>query len=366
MDDGANGVVAFVGGINPVQEYWDTPKHDVLDVRRVQAGQDLITGLQNKPPLHDIFYRIKGPAVGDVLANFVERYNGATIRHADVTADVVPPVTAVQIPPVAGGIEVQVLRTIAPNTYPATPKGDRGIREFYFNALAGAGSGDLVYIEDQYFFDHGVISEIHEAAKRGARIIAILEWRPDKGSSLGEVEDVLETTAHFEDESRFVAGHPNVALLTLGNSRPDPRTADKVIYSETYIHSKTLAVLGSNGAVMTGGSANIAFTSMWFHSEMNVALADTARIKAWVAQLWSEHLNVPIDEAQRLLANPEEAFNFFKGQAIRNQAAFESGRMPEGRVYDRARINFPPRELAGVTVAPVVAGAAAKATKSTG
>ncbi len=28
MDDGAGGVVAFVGGINPVQAYWDTPAHD--------------------------------------------------------------------------------------------------------------------------------------------------------------------------------------------------------------------------------------------------------------------------------------------------------------------------------------------------
>lgn len=37
-----------------------------------------------------------------------------------------------------------------------------------------------------------------------------------------------------------------------------------------------------------------------------------------VAQLWSEHLNLPVAEAERLLANPEEAFNFFKEQAIRN------------------------------------------------
>ena len=79
-------VVAFVGGINPVQAYWDTPAHDSLDVRRVARGKDPIKGLEETPPLHDIFYRIKGPAVGDVLANFVERYNGASIPHADVTS----------------------------------------------------------------------------------------------------------------------------------------------------------------------------------------------------------------------------------------------------------------------------------------
>ena len=64
--------------------------------------------------------------MGDVLANFVERYNGASIPYADVTSYVVPPVTADQIPQVPNGIEVQVLRTIAPNTYPAIPDGDKG------------------------------------------------------------------------------------------------------------------------------------------------------------------------------------------------------------------------------------------------
>jgi phosphatidylserine/phosphatidylglycerophosphate/cardiolipin synthase-like enzyme len=81
MDDGENGVVAFVGGINPVQSHWDTPIHDLLDKRRVERkkANDLIKALEETPPLHDIFYKIKGPAVQDVIANFVERYNGASI-----------------------------------------------------------------------------------------------------------------------------------------------------------------------------------------------------------------------------------------------------------------------------------------------
>src|SRR5208337_918450 len=61
IDDGENGFVAFVGGINPVQSYWDTPNHDVLDVRRVEIKEkNLIEGLEKNPPLHDIFYKIKG------------------------------------------------------------------------------------------------------------------------------------------------------------------------------------------------------------------------------------------------------------------------------------------------------------------
>lgn len=348
MDDGAGGIVAFVGGINPVQAYWDTPAHDSLDVRRVARGKDPLKGLEETPPLHDIFYRIKGLAAGDVLANFVERYNGASIPYKDVTSDAELSVIADKISQVPNGIEVQVVRTIAPNTYPATPDGDRGIRELYLNALMAAGQGTLVYIENQYFFDHGIISEIHEAAERGARIIALLTSKPDEGTLQGPVESLMETIAGYREELPLVAGHSNVALLTLGNSRPDPRTPGKIINSETYIHSKNMAVFDPNWAVMTGGSANIAFTSMWFHSEMNIAFIDTALIKNWVAQLWSEHLQVSVEQAMGLIEKPDDALTFFKAQAVRNKAALENGQMPEGRVYDWQGIDFPARELDGI------------------
>ena len=98
---------------------------------------------------------------------------------------------------------------------------------------------------------------------------------------------------------------------------------------------------------MTGGSGNIAFTSMWFHSEMNIAFADTPQIKNWVAQLWSEHLQVQVQEAMGLIGKPDDALRFFKGQATRNRAALEEGTMPEGRVYDW-KTEFPPRELDGI------------------
>jgi len=358
MDDGIGGVVAFVGGINPVQAYWDTPLHDSLDVRRVAKGRDPLTELKAIPPLHDIFYRIKGPAVADVIANFVERYNGASIRHVDVTTDAVALFTADQIQPVRNGIEVQVLRTIAPNTYTSTQAGDKGIRELYLNALSAAGAGSLVYIENQYFFDHGIISEIHAAAERGAKIIALLTSKPDEGEPTAKVEDLLETVAYDRQEFQLVASHNNVALLTLGNSRPDPRTSGKYINSETYIHSKTMAVFGPNWAVMTGGSANIAFTSMQFHSEMNIAFMDTAKIANWVAQLWSEHLQISVEDALQLIGKPADAFNAFKGQAINNKAnaALDTGLRPEGHVFDWKGTDFPPRNLDGINLALVSVG----------
>jgi phosphatidylserine/phosphatidylglycerophosphate/cardiolipin synthase-like enzyme len=221
--------------------------------------------------------------------------------------------------------------------------------------LSAAKEGSLVYIENQYFFDHGIISEIHEAAERGAKIIAILTSKPDEGTLQGKVESRLEEIANYREESQLVAGHRNVALLTLGNSRPDPRAPGKIINSETYIHSKNMAVFSRNWAVMTGGSGNIAFTSMWFHSEMNIVFMDTAQIKNWVAQLWSEHLQVPVEEAMDLIGKPEDAFTFFKEQATRNKAALEKGLMPKGCVYDWGT-GFPARELDGINLGPVSSG----------
>ncbi len=87
-----------------------------------------------------------------------------------------------------------------------------------------------------------------------------------------------------------------------------------------------MAVFGHAWAIMTGGSGNIAFTSMWFHSEMNIAFTDRVRIKNWVAQLWSEHLQVPVEKAMELIGKPEDALNFFKEQATRNRTALEEGR----------------------------------------
>ncbi|MGO9372880.1 MAG: phospholipase D-like domain-containing protein [Syntrophobacteraceae bacterium] len=348
MDDGGDGYLAFVGGINPVQFYWDTQDHNVFNKGRVKFGEDPLKGLEENPPLHDIFYKIRGPAVADVLANFVERYNGASIPKG-LAFDEVSPVTAEKIPEVPGGIEVQVVRTIAPKTYKTTKEhGEQGIRELYFNMLEAADAKTLIYIENQYFFDIGIVKRIHDAANRGAKVIVVLTWKPDEGMFQGEVEAILEAVSSFAEVFRLIKGHENVGLFTLGNHRSVPGDPNKLIISETYIHSKNMAVIGDEWAIMTGGSANIAFTSMWFHSEMNIAFTDITRIKNWVAQLWSEHLGISVEEASGLIEKPDEALDTFKKQAAWNTQALTNGQEPKGRVYQKSGTVFPARDLAGI------------------
>jgi phosphatidylserine/phosphatidylglycerophosphate/cardiolipin synthase-like enzyme len=116
-----------------------------------------------------------------------------------------------------------------------------------------------------------------------------------------------------------------------------------------------MAVIGDYWAIMTGGSANIAFTSMWFHSEMNIVFTGIARIKDWVPRLWSEHLRISADIAMELALKPEEALNFFKKHATRNKAALEGVLIkPEGRVYEMGT-KFPAREFDGIDLGLVPA-----------
>ena len=114
-----------------------------------------------------------------------------------------------------------------------------------------------------------------------------------------------------------------------------------------------MAVFNPGLAIITGGSANIAFTSMWFHSEMNIAFMDADLIKNWVAQLWSEHLQIPVDEAKGLIDQPGEALKRFKDLAtdntdLLNPYVLTKQVIPKGRVYDWKKTEFPARELTGI------------------
>ena len=126
-----------------------------------------------------------------------------------------------------------------------------------------------------------------------------------------------------------------------------------------------MAVFSADWAVMTGGSGNIAFTSMWFHSEMNIAFMDRPRIEQWVAQLWSEHLGIPVVQALELIAKPADAFNFFKAQADHNRTlVLQNGEAPVGRVFYKQGTQFPPRRLEGIASSEMAE--AAKAANSAG
>ena len=260
---------AFVGGINMDETHIDTSAHD-----------------RKKPhSTHDLFCEIRGPAVRDVIHNFVQRWNEATerkkkygsfpqdTRPGDLTY---PPEEPTQES--KGDIEIQVTRTIPRDVYPSIGDGEYSIRESYLNAINNAQK--YVYLENQYFFDkvshYSIIRALVYAAYRGVKIFIILPGNPDF-TKLFSIEFLKE-----------VKNHPNIYVYTLATSYEDNReNKTKYRYNDIYVHAKLFIVDDEWYSI---GSANISYQSLRTDSEMNVAVWDCNGAKKLRQDLWEEHL----------------------------------------------------------------------------
>jgi phosphatidylserine/phosphatidylglycerophosphate/cardiolipin synthase-like enzyme len=260
---------AFVGGINMDETHIDTSAHD-----------------RKKPhSTHDLFCEIRGPAVRDVIHNFVQRWNEATERKkkygsfpqdtrlGDLTY---PPEEPTQES--TGDIEIQVTRTIPRDAYPSISKGEYSIRESYLNAINNAQR--YVYLENQYFFDkvshYSIIRALVYAAYRGVKIFIILPGKPDF------------TKLFSKEFLKEVKNHPNIYVYTLATSYEDNRgNKTEYRYNDIYIHAKLFIVDDEWYSI---GSANISYQSLRTDSEMNVAVWDCNGAKKLRQDLWKEHL----------------------------------------------------------------------------
>jgi len=270
--------IAFVGGINMDETHIDTSAHD-----------------RKKPhPTHDLFCEIRGPAVRDVIHNFVQRWNEATEKNKkygsfpqDVRPDdcLYPP----EQPPqdTEGNVNIQVTRTIPDNVYPSISNGEYSIRESYLNAVNNAQS--YVYLENQYFFDkvshYSIIRALIYAAYRGVKIFVILPGNPDF-TRLFSVEFLRE-----------VKNHPNIYVYTLATSYEDNRE-NKAMYSynDIYVHAKLFIVDDKWYSI---GSANISYQSLRTDSEVNVAVWNPNGAKKLRQDLWKEHLEYSNDNKKQ-------------------------------------------------------------------
>jgi phosphatidylserine/phosphatidylglycerophosphate/cardiolipin synthase-like enzyme len=260
------------------QDYWDTCAHDPNDDRRINYDltdqQAREKARSDALPLHDVFSRFAGPAVADVEANFVERWNGAAIRTSAI--DLSPSSPSADG---VGATRLQVIRTIAPSTYPHTAAGEQSIKEAMLNVIGGAERS--IYFENQYFFDDDVVAAIRAAAERGVRVVGLLTRKPDAGQFVG----VLETWMEDYSQAMLQWTHLNPALATRIQLYT-PYTS-LVPCKDIYVHSKTLV---ADDHYVIAGSANISFTSMDFHSEMCVLVEDQPIALDLRQRLWGEHL----------------------------------------------------------------------------
>lgn len=264
--------VAFVGGIDLCHTRRDDARH-LGDPQTVTMGK--VWGAT--PAWHDMMVELHGPSVGDVEANFRERWEDpgppafnpinhieAVVNRDDERADPLPP----QLPdpelPEAEGQgtnHVQLLRTFPPKRprFPFAPNGERSIARGYAKAVTRAES--LVYIEDQYIWSHEVMACFADALAKNPelRLLIVLSTFTTMDTAISNASANLSRNKALE--LLYQAGGDRVAVFGIENAMGTPM----------YVHSKTCII---DDVWMTIGSDNVNLRSWTYDSELTCAILD--------------------------------------------------------------------------------------------
>jgi phosphatidylserine/phosphatidylglycerophosphate/cardiolipin synthase-like enzyme len=230
-----DGEIAFVGGIDLTTlqgDRFDTSEHPA----RGAFGW------------HDVTARLRGPVVADVANHFA-------LRWREVTGETLP---AIDAPPEAGGVTVQVLRTVPEKIYDALPRGDFSLLEAYIAALRGAER--FVYLESQFLWSPEVVAVLEQKLVGPPcdefRLVVLLPAKPNNGQddTRGQLGVLIDADGNA---GRFVA----CSLFQVGAWPPKP----------VYVHAKVGIV---DDRWLTIGSANLNEHSLFNDTEMNVVAVD--------------------------------------------------------------------------------------------
>jgi phosphatidylserine/phosphatidylglycerophosphate/cardiolipin synthase-like enzyme len=286
--------VAFVGGIDLCHGRRDDATHG-----GDPQSLPLDPRYGRRPPWHDAMIEIHGPAVLDVLESFIQRWNDPTpldhrnpYRRLVHRAAGVPrrPTPVPDVPVTessAGSHLVQILRTYPYKRpqFPFAPEGERTIARAYERAFARARR--LVYVEDQYLWSEVVARTLAQALRRAPRltVIVVVPRFPDQDGRISGPPNRLGQLAALEMLSR--AGGDRFAVYDLENEAGTP----------VYVHAKICIV---DDAWMTCGSDNFNRRSWTHDSELTAAVVDPDGLlpRQLRTALWSEHLNLPLDDSR--------------------------------------------------------------------
>jgi phosphatidylserine/phosphatidylglycerophosphate/cardiolipin synthase-like enzyme len=244
-----DGRVAFVGGIDLSLlggDRRDEPAHPP----KGQLGW------------HDAAARIEGPAVADVASHFALRWAETAGERLEV--DNVAE---------AGGIELQVARTVPNGVYDALPRGDFGIVESYLRAFRSAER--LIYLESQFLWSPELVEVLVDKLRKPPnddfRLVIVLPAKPKNGQddTRGQLGVLVEADS---GDGRFLA----CALW-----QPGPGG------QPVYVHAKIGIV---DDRWLTLGSANLNEHSLFNDTELNLVAHDRELARSLRLRLWSEHL----------------------------------------------------------------------------
>ncbi|HJS97290.1 MAG TPA: phospholipase D family protein [Solirubrobacteraceae bacterium] len=252
-----DGETAFVGGID-MTDY----AGDRFDVREHPARRRL--------GWHDVGTRLRGPAVKDVHDHFELRWRELTGERLERPG----------FPSPAGEHTVQVVRTVAENMYDALPHGDFRILESYVRAIRSAER--FIYLENQFLWAPEIADLLADKLSRPPhpdfRLVVLLPSRANNGQddTMGQLGQLVDAD---DGAGRLLA----TTIRSLSGHRAD----------RLYVHAKVGIV---DDRWLTVGSANLNAHSLLNDTEMNVVTDDRELIRDTRLRLWSEHLEVDVDD----------------------------------------------------------------------
>jgi len=334
--DDATRDVAFVGGMDLAHN-----RRDDADHRGDPQSQALTDEYGEHPPWHDAQVEIRGPAVHDVETVFRERWADPTPlsrspirklvdlwRHDDTSPDGLP--EQWPPPPDAGHHVVQLVRTY-PNLrhgrdYPFARGGERSVARGYSKAIARAER--IVYVEDQYFWGHGVAEPFEVTLREHPelRVIVLIPLVPDI-AGLNRVPQYLGRERAILRLMRAAPGR--VAAYGIENHAGTP----------VYVHAKVCVI---DDVWASTGSDNFNRRSWTHDSELSAVVLDADYARDLRLTLAAEHLDrLPDVEARGLqdvmgdCLDPAEMYDAYAASATALQAWHDGGRRgdrPPGRL----------------------------------
>lgn len=311
----------YLGSLDLTRSRWDRPAHLAKDDDREMPG-----GLEAKST-HDVGFRIKGPAIADLEATFLERWNDPSYVYVD-RQDIKPRRAAYKInsnltnQPAQGIHSVQVLRTFGRITDPKrfrytwSGTGEFTIWASYLNAIEKA--SNYIYIEDQYFIPFGnppyykqskpsktrdsdLFYQLGQALKRGVRVLAVVPHKSEDPlvSPSQNYQRAIGIKFLRDQLNSTISQNLIVACLTTRDSSNNE--------SPIFIHSK-LMIVDDEFAIV--GTPNFNRRSMTHDSEIAVGVVDAqnAFAKDLRKKLWAEHLEVLESD----IDDVETGYNLFK------------------------------------------------------
>jgi len=328
--------VAFVGGMDLAHN-----RRDDADHGGDPQPQPLTEEYGDHPPWHDVQAEIRGPAVYDVETVFRERWEDPTPlsrspirkavdrwRHNDTSPDGLP--AQRPPPPEAGHHVVQLLRTYPDlrhgRDYPFARGGERSVARGYSKAVCQAER--IIYVEDQYFWGHGVAEPFEQALSEHPelRVIVVIPLVPDI-AGLNRVPQVLGRERALAYLMRIAPGR--VAAYGLENHAGTP----------VYVHAKVCVI---DDLWASTGSDNFNRRSWTHDSELSAVVLDEDYARGLRLTLAAEHLDRRPDVANRDLhgvmtdcVDPVGMYDAFADAAARLESWHQGGRVgdrPPGRL----------------------------------